>query len=60
MLWVRELLKEVASKIQVIVFTCRPEDYAITASGRGGKKRSDPEFPAHTVDLLKFIERSTA
>lgn len=60
MLWVRELLKEVASKIQVIVFTCRPEDYAITTSGRGGKKRSDPEFPAHTVDLLKFIERSTA
>jgi DNA repair exonuclease SbcCD ATPase subunit len=51
MLWARDLLKEIAAKIQVIVFTCRPEDYAVPV--RGGKK----SFPAHAVDLAKFIER---
>jgi uncharacterized protein YhaN len=45
----RDLLKEVAAKIQVIVFTCRPEDYAIDKRGKSGTARA--------VDLVKFIDR---
>jgi len=47
--WLRDLLKEIAAKIQVIVFTCRPEDYAV-----GTKK----QMAAHAVDLVKFIDRA--
>lgn len=45
----RDLLKEVAAKIQVIVFTCRPEDYAIDKRGKSEAARA--------VDLVKFIDR---
>jgi DNA repair exonuclease SbcCD ATPase subunit len=55
MLWVRELLKEVAATIQVIVFTCRPDDYAIAGNARG--KKLDDGLLAHAVDLAKLIER---
>jgi chromosome segregation ATPase len=52
MTWLRDLLKEVAGKIQIIVLTCRPEDYAIVPG-----KRGKPDFPSRAVDLVKFIDR---
>jgi chromosome segregation ATPase len=52
MTWLRDLLKEVSAKIQVIVFTCRPEDYAI-APAKPGKAE------VRGVDLVKFIDRIT-
>jgi DNA repair exonuclease SbcCD ATPase subunit len=56
MLWIRELLKEVAGKIQVIVFTCRPDDYIAPLGGRS--RKSEDELPnARAVDLERFIER---
>jgi len=57
MLWLRDLLKEVASSIQVIVFTCRPDDYLGPAGGRGRTKREDEQPKVRAVDLEQFIER---
>jgi DNA repair exonuclease SbcCD ATPase subunit len=48
MLWLRDLLKEVATNIQVIVFTCRPDDYLLSDDGQSC---------ARSVDLVQFIER---
>jgi hypothetical protein len=57
MSWLRELLKEVAANIQVIVFTCRPDDYMAPARTRR-KNASDERLPAvRSVDLTQLIER---
>ena len=49
MSWLRDLLREVARNIQVIVFTCRPDDYLF------------PLEPAvHAVDLVQVIDRFEA
>ncbi|HEY6347544.1 MAG TPA: AAA family ATPase [Bryobacteraceae bacterium] len=48
MLWLRDLLREVAAEIQVVVFTCRPEDYIAEAHG------------VHSVDLAECLQRSSA
>jgi len=57
MLWLRDLLKEIARNIQVIVFTCRPDDYLVPAGGRGRTKREDEQPKVRAVDLEQFIER---
>jgi uncharacterized protein YhaN len=54
MVWLRDLLKEVATNIQVIVFTCRPDDYLAPR----GRSKADEEHPIpRAVDLERFIER---
>ena len=45
MAWLRELLEEAASGIQIIVLTCHPEDYGSSAG-------------AHVVDLASRMRRS--
>jgi hypothetical protein len=55
MSWLRDLLREVAANIQVIVFTCRPEDYL---APKGRKNRlDDNQPPVRSVDLSQFVER---
>lgn len=55
MSWLRDLLKEVAANIQVIVFTCRPEDY-LAPKGRKNTL-DDQQPPVRSVDLTQFVER---
>ena len=56
MSWLRDLLKEVAKNIQVIVFTCRPDDYLVP-TGTRRKNTLDDKQPVHSVDLSQFVER---
>ncbi|MGO4881729.1 MAG: AAA family ATPase [Bryobacteraceae bacterium] len=57
MSWLRDLLKEIANNIQIIVFTCRPDNYLVPASGRKPTKRDAEPSPVRAVDLAQFIER---
>lgn len=57
MSWLRDLLKEIANNIQIIVFTCRPDNYLVPAGGRHRTKREDEQPPVRAVDLVQFIER---
>lgn len=45
MSWLCDLLGQIAANIQVIVFTCRPNEYPVGGAG------------THSVDLLRAIER---
>jgi hypothetical protein len=60
MLWLRDLLKEVANNIQIIVFTCRPDNYLTPAGGRHRTKKEDEQPPVRAVDLVQLIERCGA
>jgi hypothetical protein len=57
MSWLRDLLKEIANNIQIIVFTCRPDNYLVPAGGRKPTKRDAGPSPVRAVDLAQFIER---
>ena len=57
MSWLRDLLKEIANNIQIIVFTCRPDNYLAPAGGRKPTKRDAEPSPVRAVDLAQFIER---
>ena len=54
MSWLRDLLKEVAANIQVIVFTCRPEDYLAPKARKN--TLDDKQPPIRSVDLSQFVE----
>jgi hypothetical protein len=58
MVWLRDLLRQIAKNIQVIVFTCRPEDYLIPLEMQSGADE-DKQPPVHCVDLVRFIDRSS-
>jgi chromosome segregation ATPase len=60
MLWLRDLLKEVANNIQIIVFTCRPDNYLTPAGGRHRTKKEDEQPPVRAVNLVQLIERCGA
>ena len=47
--WFRRLLQESAESIQVVVLTCRPEDYAAAGAGEGAA--------THVVDLSTSVVR---
>jgi DNA repair exonuclease SbcCD ATPase subunit len=57
MAWLRDLLKEVSRNIQVIVFTCRPDDYLAPTGTRRKTTPDDKQPPVRSVDLSQFIER---
>jgi hypothetical protein len=54
MSWLRELLNEVSKNIQVIVFTCRPDDYVVS---KRKPALDGKQPPIRSVDLSKFVER---
>jgi hypothetical protein len=56
----RDLLKEVANNIQIIVFTCRPDNYLTPAGGRHRTKKEDEQPPVRAVNLVQLIERCGA
>ncbi|HLK65075.1 MAG TPA: AAA family ATPase [Bryobacteraceae bacterium] len=59
MLWLRDLIRELASNIQILVFTCRPADYLLATELKA--RKSDPgKPPVRSISLLQIIERSAA
>ncbi len=50
--WLRDLIREVTSRIQVIVFTCRPGDYLRPEEFHGAAVR--------VIDLAQVIQRGAA
>jgi uncharacterized protein YhaN len=58
--WFRELLAEKARLFQIVVFTCRPDDYlaasAMAARGKVVHKDSDGGF-VRAIDLGRAVRR---
>jgi hypothetical protein len=52
--WFRDVLRKCAGEVQVVVFTCRPEDY-LTAEEVGGVPL---EGAVCAVDLTSVVERT--
>ncbi len=50
MAWLRTFILECATRFQILVFTCRPEDYALAAPGRHPAVRS--------ISLAEHLQRS--
>ena len=57
MSWLRDLLNEVAKKIQIIVLTCRPDDYFVPTGTRRKTPLDNEQSPVRSVDLGQFVER---
>ena len=57
MSWLRDLLKEVAANIQVIVFTCRPEDYL---APKGRKNTLDDNSRRYGLWISASLSRDGA
>jgi DNA repair exonuclease SbcCD ATPase subunit len=55
MAWLRGLIRELAKKIQILVFTCRPADYLLAEEMKSGKKA---DGSVRSIGLKKAIERS--
>ena len=57
MKWFREKIQESARKIQIVVFTCRPEDYLGENDRVENESGSRQNQRAQAVDLTKALER---
>jgi hypothetical protein len=53
MKWVRNLIRQSAANIQIVVFTCHPADYLDPSELKAAKKTSS----VRSVDLTQVIER---
>ena len=53
MAWLRDLIRSLASSIQIVVFTCRPADYLLPAEMKAGKKGD----AVRAINLAQVIER---
>jgi uncharacterized protein YhaN len=58
MAWLRDLIRQLAAKIQILVFTCRPLDYLLPAELKPGKKAEPAASFVRSFDLARIIERS--
>jgi AAA domain len=58
MLWLRDLIRQVAAEIQIVVFTCRPSDYLLPAELKSGKKSEPVTSLVRSINLEQVIERS--
>jgi AAA domain len=56
MKWVRNLIRQSAANIQIVVFTCHPADYLDPSERKAAKKTAS----VRSVDLTQVIERSGA
>ena len=56
MKWFKQKLKESAENIQIVVFTCRPEDYLDNALPSSA---SDASKDTYAVDLAKVLDRTS-
>jgi uncharacterized protein YhaN len=60
MLWLRDLIRQLAARIQIIVFTCRPGDYLLPNESKPSKKADVTASLVRSLDLVRIIERSEA
>jgi len=60
MVWLRNLIRQVAANIQVVVFTCRPEDYLLANESSGGSECGDGKLSVRKMDLSQVIESARA
>ena len=58
MVWLRNLIKQTAANIQILVFTCTPTDYLLPSELKAAKKSEHFNVTVRSVDLTKVIERS--
>jgi DNA repair exonuclease SbcCD ATPase subunit len=58
MVWLRNLIKQMAARIQILVFTCRPTDYLVPSELKAAKKSDHFNTSVRSVDLTQAIERS--
>ena len=58
MAWLRDLIRQLAANIQILVFTCRPGDYLLPAELKQGKKTEPAASFVRSIDLGQVIERS--
>ena len=56
MAWLRDLIREVTGRIQVIVFTCRASDYLLPEEMQGITRGA----AVQVIDLAQAIDRGTA
>ncbi len=55
MKWFRQKLQESSKKIQIVVFTCRPEDYLDENTKVGNESGPGQDQRARAVDLTKVL-----
>ncbi len=60
MLWLRDLIRELAANIQILVFTCRPADYLLPGEMKAGRKSETGKPAIRSIHLAQIIERSGA
>jgi hypothetical protein len=58
MAWLRDLIRQLAAKIQILVFTCRPADYLLSAELKVGKRAEPAASLVRSIDLASIIARS--
>jgi hypothetical protein len=59
MLWLRDLIRQLAVRIQIIVFTCRPGDYLLPTESKPSKKAELSASLVRSLDLARIIERGS-
>ena len=55
MQWLRDLIRQLAANIQILVFTCRPADYLLP-----GEMKTSRKSPVRSIPLAQIIERADA
>jgi DNA repair exonuclease SbcCD ATPase subunit len=60
MRWLRELIRQLAANIQIIVLTCRPADYLSAEELKPGRKQDGARSPVRSINLAQVIERAGA
>jgi hypothetical protein len=58
MVWLRNLIGQIAANIQIIVFTCRPGDYLLPHEIKTESKCEGGKSSVRSIDLLQVIENS--
>jgi hypothetical protein len=60
MAWLRNLIRQAAAKIQVVVFTCRAHDYLLPNELNAPSDFTDGNLCIRVIDLLQVIEGARA
>ncbi|HMC58965.1 MAG TPA: hypothetical protein VKJ01_07230, partial [Candidatus Solibacter sp.] len=60
MVWLRDLIRQLAANIQILVFTCRPADYLLASELKAGKRPEAGKALIRAINLMQVIERSGA
>jgi hypothetical protein len=58
MVWLRNLIRQVAASIQIIVFTCRPNDYLLPHEIEPEHEYDGGGLEIRSTDLLQVIDNS--